>query len=287
MRSASHLRVSFEVFPPKTDDGLVQLADTAHRLSAADPTFVSVTYGAGGTSRDRSFAAIDAVLASGVEVAAHLTCVGQSVDDVHAVVERYGQLGVSQIVALRGDPATGIDAPYAPHPDGFHRTSDLVASVAGRFEVSVSAYPERHPQSPSLAHDLDVLAGKVAAGATRAMTQMFFDNAHFVAYRDAVAGRRIDVALVPGIFPIHSFPAVARFASRCGASMPAWVAERFAGLDDDPATTHAVAADLAAEQIAELAAEGVGHVHVYTLNRPELALAVCERLGLVEPEFAS
>lgn len=281
------LRVSFEVFPPKTDDGLVQLADTAQRLRVADPTFVSVTYGAGGTSRDRSFAAIDAVLASGVDVAAHLTCVGQSVDDVHAVVERYEQLGVGQIVALRGDPPTGIDAAYQPHPDGFHRTADLVASVAGRFEVSVSAYPERHPQSPTLAHDLDVLAGKVAAGATRAMTQMFFDNACFLAYRDAVAARRIDVALVPGIFPIHSFPAVARFASRCGASMPAWIADRFDGLDDDPSASHAVAAELAAGQIAELAAEGVEHVHVYTLNRPELALAVCERLGLVEPEYAS
>lgn len=281
------LRVSFEVFPPKTDDGLVQLADTARRLRVADPTFVSVTYGAGGTSRDCSFAAIDAVLASGVEVAAHLTCVGQSIDDVHAVVGRYEQLGVNRIVALRGDPPTGIDAPYEPHPDGFHSTADLVASVAGRFEVSVSAYPERHPQSPTVEHDLDVLASKVDAGATRAMTQMFFDNTTFLSYREAVRARDIDVALVPGIFPIHSFPAVARFASRCGASMPAWIAERFAGLDDDPRATHAVAAEVAASQIAELAAEGVGHVHVYTLNRAELALAVCERLGLVEPEFAS
>jgi methylenetetrahydrofolate reductase (NADPH) len=151
----------------------------------------------------------------------------------------------------------------------------------------VSAYPERHPQSPTLAHDLDVLAGKVAAGATRAMTQMFFDNTTFLTYRDAVAARGIDVALVPGIFPIHSFPAVARFASRCGASMPTRIADRFDGLDDAPEAAHAVAAELAASQIAELAAEGVEHVHVYTLNRPELALAVCERLGLVEPEFAS
>jgi methylenetetrahydrofolate reductase (NADPH) len=276
------LTVSFEVFPPKTRDGLAQLADTALRLRAADPVFVSVTYGAGGTDRDRSFQAIDAVLASGVEVAAHLTCVGQSVDDVHAVVERYEQLGVSQIVALRGDPPTGIDAPYVPHADGYHRTSDLVGAVADRFEVSVSAYPERHPQSPSFGHDLDVLAQKVAAGATRAMTQMFFDNRSFFAYRDAVRDRGIDVALVPGIFPIHSFPAVARFAARCGAAMPAQLAERFAGLDDDPAATHAMAAEVAAEQVAELAANGVEHVHLYTLNRADLALAVCERLGLVE-----
>lgn len=276
------LTVSFEVFPPKTTDGLAQLADTAERLRAADPVYVSVTYGAGGTDRDGSFRAIDAVLASGVEVAAHLTCVGQSIEDVHAVVERYEQLGVTQIVALRGDPPTGIDAPYTPHPDGYHRTSDLVAAVADRFEVSVSAYPERHPQSPTFEHDLDVLAGKVAAGATRAMTQMFFDNRSFFTYRDAVRARGIDVALVPGIFPIHSFPAVARFAARCGAVMPSWIADRFAGLDDDPMGTHAVAAEVAAEQIAQLAANGVEHVHVYTLNRADLALAVCERIGLVE-----
>lgn len=274
--------VSFEVFPPKTPAGLVQLADTAQRLGAADPAFISVTYGAGGTDRDRSFQAIDAVLTSGVEIAAHLTCVGQSVDDVQAVVSRYEQLGVSQIVALRGDPPTGIDAPYAAHPGGYQRTAELVAAVADRFEVAVSAYPERHPQSPTLDHDLDVLADKVTAGATRAMTQMFFDNECFFAYRDAVTARAIDVALAPGVFPIHSFPSVARFAARCGASMPGWIADRFAGLDDDPAASHEVAADLAAAQIAGLVAEGVEHVHVYTLNRAELALAVCERLGLVE-----
>lgn len=281
------LHVSFEVFPPKTDDGLDQLAETAARLRVAEPTFVSVTYGAGGSTRDRSFAAIDAVLASGVEVAAHLTCVGQSVDDVHGVVARYEELGVSHIVALRGDPPTGVDAPYAAHPQGFQHTADLVAAVAERFEVAVSAYPERHPQSPSLDHDLDVLAAKVDAGATRAMTQMFFDNASFFAYRDAVAARGIDVALVPGIFPIHSFPAVARFAARCGASMPARIAERFDGLDDDPAATHAVAAGLAAAQIEELAAEGVEHVHLYTLNRAELALAVCGQLDLLSVEAAA
>jgi methylenetetrahydrofolate reductase (NADPH) len=276
------LTVSFEVFPPKTTDGLAQLRETAERLRAADPTFVSVTYGAGGTDRDRSFQAIDAVLAADVEVAAHLTCVGQSVDDVDSVIARYEQLGVSRIVALRGDPPAGVDAPYAPHPDGYLRTADLVAAVAGRFDVSVSAYPERHPQSPSLDHDLEVLADKVAAGATHAVTQMFFDNELFLPYRDAVAARRLDVTLVPGIFPIHSFEAVSRFAARCGASMPAWIGERFAEVAGDPTASHELAADLAAVQIADLALAGVDHVHVYTLNRPELALAVCERLGLVE-----
>jgi methylenetetrahydrofolate reductase (NADPH) len=281
--TTTRLRVSFEVFPPKTADGLDQLGDTVQRLRAADPAFVSVTYGAGGTSRDRSFAAIETVRRAGVDVAAHLTCVGQSVADVLAVVDRFERLGVDQIVALRGDPPGGVDAAYAPHDDGFHRTADLVAAVADRFDVSVSAYPERHPQSPTLAHDLDVLAGKVAAGATQAMTQMFFDNATFFAYRDAVAARGIDVTLVPGIFPIHSFSAVSSFAARCGATIPAALADRFAGVDD-PSAAREVAADVAAEQIAELAANGVEHVHVYTLNRAELALGVCERLGAVAAE---
>lgn len=280
------LTVSFEVFPPKTVDGLAQLTATVERLTAAAPRFVSVTYGAGGTDRERSFDAIRAVRSVGVEVAGHLTCVGQSVDDVHAVVDQYEALGVSQIVALRGDPPGGVDAPYAPHPDGYQRTADLVGAVARRFEVSVSAYPERHPQSPTVDHDLDVLAAKVAAGARRAVTQMFFENRDFVAYCDAVRGRGLAVDVVPGIFPIHSFPAVSRFAARCGAAMPASIAARFSGLDDDPRATREVAADVAAEQITELTAHGVRHVHLYTLNRPELALAVCERLGLVETAAA-
>ena len=188
------------------------------------------------------------------------------------------------MVALRGDPPAGVDAPYEPHPDGHRSTAELVAAIKARrsdLAVSVSAYPERHPQSPTDAHDLDVLAAKVDAGADHAMTQMFFDNDLFLAYVERVRDRGIDVPIVPGIFPIHSFPAVARFAARCGASIPASVARRFEGLDDDPAATHRVAADLAAEQIRHLATNGVGHVHLYTLNRADLALAVCERLSLV------
>ncbi len=278
------VRVSFEVFPPKTDAGLDQLADTVGRLTVADPIFVSVTYGAGGSSRDRSFAAIRATSGAGVRVAGHLTCVGQPVDEVDCVIDRYAELGVHHIVALRGDPPGGVDAPYEPHPDGYQRTADLVAVAKrrGGFGVSVSAYPERHPQSPTDAHDLDVLAEKVAAGADQAITQMFFDNAHFERYLERVRGRGIDVPVVPGIFPIHSFPAVARFAARCGATIPDCVADRFTGLDDDPDTTHKIAAEVAAEQITGLAALGVEHVHLYTLNRAELGLAVCERLGLID-----
>ena len=225
------LSLSFEVFPPKTDDGLSSLADTCRQLASADPAFVSVTYGAGGSGRDRSFAAIETVAAAGHAVAGHLTCVGQPVDEIDAVLDRYEHLGVSHVVALRGDPPAGIDAAYRPHPDGYRSTDELVAAIAarGRFEIAVSAYPERHPQSPSVDHDLDVLAAKVDAGATRAVTQMFFDNDLFEGYRDRVDARGIDVELVPGIFPIHSFRG-RRADSPSGAEppCPTTVAERFA-----------------------------------------------------------
>ena len=276
--------ISFEVFPPKSAEGLTTLADTITRLDDARPAYVSVTYGAGGSDRQRSFDAIEVVRAStSAPIAAHLTCVGQSRADVDDVVERYRRLGVDHVVALRGDPPGGVDAPYAPHPDGFTSTDQLVAAIKQRdgMYVSVSAYPERHPQSPSADHDLDVLAAKVAAGADTAITQMFFDNAHFLALRDRVAARGLDVRLVPGIFPIHSFTAVARFADRCGATIPDRIARRFDGLDDDEAATHRVAAELAAAQITELADHGVEQAHVYTLNKSELALAVCRQIGMV------
>lgn len=275
--------ISFEVFPPKTADGLDRLADTVDRLRTAAPTYVSVTYGAGGSHRDRTFSAIETAIAAGVDVAGHLTCVGQPVDEIEDVLDRYARLGVRHVVALRGDPPGGIDAPYEPHPDGYQRTHDLVAAIRrrGRFDIAVSAYPERHPQSPTDEHDLDVLAAKVDAGADRAITQMFFDNDHFERYRERVAARGIDVEIVPGIFPIHSFPAVARFAGGCGAAIPDSITDRFTGLDDDPTTTHKIAAELAAEQIRELVDRGVSHVHLYTLNKADLALDVCDRLGLL------
>lgn len=273
--------VSFEVFPPKTAAGLEQLARTAEALRAVDPVYVSVTYGAGGSDHVRSYDAIRAVVSTGVRVAGHLTCVGQPMRDIDHVIDHYAELGVDQIVALRGDPAEGIDAPYSPHPEGYQRTADLVAAAKAhdRFEVSVSAYPERHPQSPTDDHDLEVLAEKVAAGADRAMTQMFFDNDLFTSYVERVRAAGIEIPIVPGIFPIHSFTSVATFAAKCGASMPSGLADRFAGYEDDHAATHEIAADHAAEQVERLAALGVGHVHLYTLNKADLALAVCERLG--------
>ena len=278
------MRFSLEVFPPRTADGFGALWDTVAQLGALEPLFVSVTYGAGGSDRQRSFDAIRAVGSTGAVVAGHVTCVGQSIADVDSVIDRYSALGVEHVVALRGDPPDGAGAAYAPHSDGYRRTADLVAAVKARggFDVAVSAYPERHPQSPSVAHDLDVLAEKVDAGADRAITQMFFDNESFLRHRDRIADRGLDIPLVPGVFPIHSFPAVSRFAERCGATIPDTVAKRFAGLDGDRDGTHAVAADFAAEQIAELIEHGVEHVHVYTLNRAELALAVGERLGAID-----
>jgi methylenetetrahydrofolate reductase (NADPH) len=276
------LSVSFEVFPPRSVDALDELASTVRQLDAVGPDFVSVTYGAGGTGRDRSLAAIEAVRAEGLAVAGHLTCVGQPRAEVDAVVESYAALGVTRIVALRGDPPAGVDAPYEPHADGYQRTADLVGAIKqrGGFDVTVSAYPEGHPQSPSDDHDLAVLAEKAAAGADTATTQMFFDNAHYLRYRDRVDACGIGIPIVPGIFPIHCFPTVSRFAQRCGATIPPCVADRFCGLDGDEAATRRVAADMAASQIAELVEHGVDAVHIYTLNRPELALAVCAQLDL-------
>lgn len=276
--TAASMTVSFEVFPPKTTDGLNRLTDVAVRLATIDPAFISITYGAGGSSQHRSFDTIAALRHAGVPLAAHLTCVGQSIREVTGVMDTYESLGVERIIALRGDPPEGVDAPYRPHPEGFHRTADLVAEATRRFDVAVSAYPERHPQSPTFAHDLDVLAAKVDAGATTAITQMCFDDDAIARYLDAVRNRRIDVTVVPGIFPIHSFPAVARFAARCGASIPASVARRFDGLDDDPVATRHVAAEFAARQIRRLGDLGVDQVHLYTLNQADLALDVCDRI---------
>lgn len=272
--------LSFEVFPPKDAAGLGQLDATVAELEQLGPTFVSITYGAGGSDRDRSFSAIETIAKHGTAIAGHLTCVDQTRADIDGVIDRYRSLGVEHIVALRGDPPGGIDAPYEAHPEGYASTDQLVAAARSRgiTEVSVSAYPEQHPQSPSSSHDLEILAAKVAAGATRAITQMCFDDEAIIRYIDEVHAAGIDVTVAPGIFPIHSFPTVARFARRCGATIPDRVAERFAGLDDDPETTAKVGAELAAEQISRLRERGVTHAHLYTLNRAALVRAVCEQL---------
>lgn len=271
---------SFEVFPPKTEIGLARFSDVADELMGLRPDYISVTYGAGGSDQYCSFEAISRVVESGAEVAGHLTCVGQSKADIDAVLARYRDLGVEHVVALRGDPPTGIDAPYQPHGDGYTSTAHLVSTAKrmGVTTVSVSGYPEVHPQSPSADHDLAILAAKVDAGADRAITQMCFDTDMIVRYAERVDAAGIDAEVVPGIFPIHSFPSITRFAGRCGAAIPADVADRFAGLDDDADMSEKIGAEFAVEQIERLAAHGIDRVHLYTINRPSLARLVVDQL---------
>jgi methylenetetrahydrofolate reductase (NADPH) len=280
---APGLKVSFEFFPPKTPEMEASLWKSVDRLGPLDPEFVSVTYGAGGSTRERTHGIV-ARLAQDTDLtpAAHLTCVDAAREEVEEVVYGYWDAGVRHVVALRGDPAEGAGSQYVPHPDGFQSTAELISAIRriGDFEVSVSAYPEKHPESPDWDADLDVLAAKVDAGADRAITQFFFENVDFYRYRDRLAKRGIDVPLVPGILPISNFKTAARFAGSCGAKVPDWLARQFDGLDDDPDTRRLVAASIVAEQILDLQANGVSEFHFYTLNRAELVYAACHMLGL-------
>lgn len=277
------IRVSFEFFPPKTDEAEATLWDSIERLAPLNPDFVSVTYGAGGTTRERTQATVARIVRdTALKPAAHLTCVGASRDDIGGVLAGFAEAGVRHVVALRGDPPGGVGARYEPHPDGYQTTADLVRGVraAGDFEISVSAYPEKHPESPSFAHDLDVLQAKIDAGATRAITQFFFDNDVYFRFLDQARSRGIDIPIVPGIVPVQNFRQTASFAQRCGASVPAWLAQRFQGLDDDPATRRLIAAAVAAEQVIDLLDRGIRDFHFYTMNRADLVYAICHLLGL-------
>jgi methylenetetrahydrofolate reductase (NADPH) len=277
------IRVSFEFFPPKTDKMEESLWDAIRRLEPLQPRFVSVTYGAGGSTRERTHATVARVLReTALAPAAHLTCVNASRSEVDEVVRDYWQLGVRHIVALRGDPTTGIGTRYEPHKDGYQSSVDLVAGIKriGGFEVSVSAYPEKHPESPSVGADLDHLRAKIDAGADRAITQFFFDNAHYYRFLDRARAKGVSAPVVPGIVPIHNFAQVATFAQRCGATVPESLKKRFEGLDKDPETTRLVAAMVAAEQVMDLVDHGVRDFHFYTLNRANLVYAICHALGL-------
>ncbi len=277
------ISVSFEFFPPKTEKMEEVLWQSIDRLAPLQPEFVSVTYGAGGSTRERTHNVVAKIAReTPLRPAAHLTCVGAECGEVDEVVRQYHEAGIRHIVALRGDPADGVGSCYTPHPGGYQTTADLVAGIKriADFEVSVSAYPEKHPELPDWDKDLDVLAAKVDAGANRAITQFFFENEHFYRYRDRMAARGLDVEIVPGILPIANFGQVAKFAGMCGASVPDWLAERFHGLDDDPETRQLVAAGVVAEQIFDLAANGVKEFHFYTLNKAELSYAACHMLGL-------
>jgi methylenetetrahydrofolate reductase (NADPH) len=281
--SAPPIRVSFEFFPPKTAEMEKTLWEAIARLAPLQPNFVSVTYGAGGSTRERTHATVKRIIAETMLTpAAHLTCVAATRPEVDAVIEAYAQAGVRHIVALRGDPAGGAGSRYEPHPEGYHWSTDLVTAVKaiGDFEVSVSAYPERHPESPTLFADIEMLKRKVDAGADRAITQFFFDNDVYFRYLDRVRARGISVPIVPGILPVQNFKQTRGFAQRCGASVPDWLAERFAGLEEDAATRKLIAAAVAAEQVLDLVDRGVTDFHFYTMNRADLVYAVCHLLGL-------
>jgi methylenetetrahydrofolate reductase (NADPH) len=289
------LHVSFEFFPPKTAEMEQSLWESIARLAPLGPNFVSVTYGAGGSTRERTHATVKRILGeTALTPAAHLTCVGSSRADVDAVIAAYAQAGVRHIVALRGDPIGGVGERYAPHPGGYENAADLTAGIKRLvdleglpdIEVSVGAYPEKHPDSPSVEADIDMLKKKVDAGATRAMTQFFFDNSLYFRYLDRVRSAGIDIPIVPGLLPVQNFKQTKNFAARTGASVPAWLAERFDGLDDDPATRKLIAATVAAEQVIDLVDHGVADFHFYTMNRADLVYAICHLLGL-RPQHAA
>ena len=278
----SGISVSFEFFPPKPEaqDGFWA---TIAKLETVNPSFVSVTYGAGGTTRDRTLETVRRIVTeTSLSPAAHLTCVGASKAEVNAVVQDFAAAGVRHIVALRGDPPGGVGTRFTPHPDGYRNAADLVRGIKelGDFDVSVSAYPERHPESVSIEEDLAFMADKAEHGASRAISQFVFHNPFFLRLRDRIAARGIDIELVPGILPITSFARVSEFAAKCGAHVPPALATRFAGLDNEPETRNLVAAMVAAEQVDALRREGVKHFHFYTLNRADLVYAICRVLGL-------
>ncbi|MFB9951765.1 methylenetetrahydrofolate reductase [NAD(P)H] [Rhizobium puerariae] len=275
-------RVSFEFFPPKSDEMEAQLWDTVEQLAAWEPDFVSVTYGAGGSTKAPTLHTVRRLIGeTPLATAAHLTCVDASREDIRSVVEDYRAAGVRRIVALRGDPAAGIGTAYVPHPQGYAQTADLVRGLVeyGDFDISVSAYPEKHPESADLVADIETLKRKADAGAARALTQFFFDNDVFERYLEKVRAAGIAIPVVPGIMPIQNLTQLKRFASRCGSSVPAFLDARFEGLDERPEDRAEVAADIAAEQIEDLIRRGLRDFHIYTMNRAPLVSAVLERLG--------
>jgi methylenetetrahydrofolate reductase (NADPH) len=289
-------RISFEFFPPKTPEMDERLWASIKRLEPLRPRFVSVTYGAGGSTRERTHATVRRIRQeTALEPAAHLTCVAATRDEIDAVARDYWDAGIRHIVALRGDPPNGPMAggigsgSYTPHPNGYAYAADLVAGLkkTADFEISVAAYPETHPAARSPGHDLDNLKQKLDAGANRAITQFFFDVDVFLRFRDRARAAAIDVPIVPGILPVTNFAQLKRMAAACGASIPAWMGAHFDGLDDDPDTRRLVAASLAAEQCRRLHANGVHEFHFYTLNRADLIVAICHLLGVRAPKPAN
>ncbi|MEQ8193400.1 MAG: methylenetetrahydrofolate reductase [NAD(P)H] [Rhodospirillales bacterium] len=279
--------VSFEFFPPKTEKAEESLWECIQRLAPIEPAFVSVTYGAGGSTRERTHATVVRILKeTNLKPAAHLTCVGHSRAEVLDIAQRYWDAGVRHIVALRGDPPDQGPT-WRPHPDGYLHARDLVGGLKtiADFEISVACFPEKHPEARSLEQDIDYLKMKIDAGASRAITQYFFDVDHYLRYVDMARARGITVPIVPGILPVTNFATVRKFSAMAGASVPQWLADLFEGLEDDPETRKLIAAGVAAEQCRVLQAHGVKQFHFYTLNRADLAFAICHILG-VRPKKA-
>ncbi|WP_340264653.1 methylenetetrahydrofolate reductase [Sphingobium mellinum] len=279
---AGDLNVSFEFFPPKTDKMEEQLWSAIQTLTPLAPKFVSVTYGAGGSTRERTHNTVARIAKeTPLSAAAHLTCVAASKAEIDEVVDAYWEAGVRHIVALRGDPPQA-GAKFEPHPDGYRGAAELVEGLMKRhpFEISVAAYPETHPDAASAQSDIDNLKRKLDAGATRAITQFFFEPNTFFRFRDTVAAAGIDAEIIPGIMPVSNFAAVQRMSAMCNTDVPGWMGKLFEGLDDLPAARQLVSATLAAELCRKLYAGGVRDFHFYTLNRAELSYAICHLLGL-------
>jgi methylenetetrahydrofolate reductase (NADPH) len=276
------IQLSFEFFPPKTDKMAETLWESIQTLAPLQPRFVSVTYGAGGSTRERTHQTVERILKeTPLTPAAHLTCVGASRDEINEIAREYWGLGVRNIVALRGDsPEAGTK--YQPHPHGYRDAAELVEGLkkVAPFDISIAAYPEMHPDSSDRTFDLENLKRKVDAGADRAITQFFFSSECFFRFRDEAAAAGIDVEIVPGILPVSNVATTRRFAQACGASIPQWLDDLFEGLDDLPSARQLIAATVAAELCGQLYAGGVRHFHFYTLNRAELSYAICHLLGV-------
>jgi methylenetetrahydrofolate reductase (NADPH) len=276
------IAVSFEFFPPKTEAMAETLWRSIETLAPLKPRFVSVTYGAGGSTRERTHATVERIAKeTDLTAAAHLTCVGATREEIDEIARGYWDAGVRHIVALRGDPSEP-GAAYVPHPGGYANAAELVAGLkaVAPFEISVAAYPEVHPDSDCAESDLDNLLRKIDAGADRAITQFFFSADRFLRFRDKIAAIRPDVEVVPGILPVSNVATTRRFAGQCGAAIPEWMDRLFEGLDELPAARQLVAATVAGELCGQLYAGGVRHFHFYTLNRAELAYAICHLLGV-------
>ncbi len=281
--SEADIKASFEFFPPSSQKLEDNLWRCVEKLSPLGPSFVSVTYGAGGSTRERTHATISRLIKeTDLTVAAHLTCVGATREEVDEVVREYYEAGVRHFVALRGDAPEGIGHSFSANRDGYQNGAELVAGLKAfsDFEITVSAYPEKHPDSSDFATDIDLLKRKVDNGATRAITQFFFDNDVYEAYVERVRKAGIYIPIVPGIVPVSNFKSVAGFAGKCGTHVPQWLADRFEGLENDPHTSELVASAVAAEQVMDLVERGIEDFHFYTMNKADLVYAVCHQLGL-------